>query len=66
MVFLPPVAIEKRGVLITPLRAGLVFKGISQDGDGLIFQKNHCASLFNDDLLKEPNFGRIHLAGQYL
>jgi hypothetical protein len=24
------------------------------------------ASLFNDDLLKKPNFGQIHLTGQYL
>ncbi len=30
------------------------------------FSKNLLASLFNDDLLNEPNFGRIHLAGQYL
>jgi hypothetical protein len=34
--------------------------------DGLIFLKNHRASLFNDDLSNKPNFGRIHLAGQYL
>jgi hypothetical protein len=26
--------------------------------------KNHSASLFNDDLSNEPNFGQIHLAGQ--
>ncbi len=32
-------------------------------GEGLIFPKNLCASLFNDDLSNEPNFGRIHLAG---
>jgi hypothetical protein len=31
-------------------------------GDGWIFR----ASLFNEDLSNEPNFGRIHLAGQYL
>ncbi len=35
-------------------------------GDGSIFLKNHSASLFNEDLSNEPNFGRIHLAGQYV
>ncbi len=35
-------------------------------GGGQIFLKNRRASLFNDDLSNEPNFGRIHLAGQYL
>jgi hypothetical protein len=34
--------------------------------DGRIFLKIFRASLFNDDLSNEPNFGRIHLAGQYL
>ncbi len=35
-------------------------------GDGRIFLKIHRASLFNDDLLNEPNLGQIHLVGQYL
>ncbi len=35
-------------------------------GDGRIFSKNLRAFLFNDDLSNEPNFGRIHLAGQHL
>ncbi len=37
-------------------------------GDGRIFLKNFGASLllFNDDLLNEPNFRQIHLAGQCL
>ncbi len=35
-------------------------------GGRQIFLKNCRAYLFNDDLSKEPNFGRIHLAGQYL
>ncbi len=35
-------------------------------GGGRIFLKTFRASLFNDDLSNEPNFGRIHLAGQYL
>ncbi len=35
-------------------------------GGGRIFLKNRRASPFNDDLSNEPNFGRIHLAGQYL
>ncbi len=30
-------------------------------GDGQICLKNHRASLFNDDLSNEPNFGQIHL-----
>jgi len=30
------------------------------------FSKNHGASLFNEDLSNEPNFGWIYLAGQYL
>jgi hypothetical protein len=33
-------------------------------GGGQIFLKNHCAALFNEDLSNEPNFVRIHLAGQ--
>jgi hypothetical protein len=35
-------------------------------GGGRISLKVRRASLFNDDLSNEPNFGRIHLAGQYL
>jgi hypothetical protein len=35
-------------------------------GDGRIFLKNSRAYSFNKDLTNEPNFGRIHLAGQYL
>jgi hypothetical protein len=35
-------------------------------GDGQIFPKYIRASLFNDDLWNDPNFGRIHLDGQYL
>ncbi len=30
------------------------------------FSKNLCTSLFNKYLSNEPNFGRIHLVGQYL
>jgi hypothetical protein len=33
-------------------------------GDGRIFLKIRRASSFNKDLSNEPNFGRIHLAGQ--
>jgi hypothetical protein len=33
---------------------------------GQIFPKNLRAFFFNDDLTNEPNFGQIHLAGQYL
>jgi hypothetical protein len=34
--------------------------------DGRICPKNLYASLFYKGLSNEPNFGRIHLAGQYL
>jgi hypothetical protein len=34
-------------------------------GTGGFFQKNVRASLFNDVLSNEPNFGRVHLAGKY-
>jgi hypothetical protein len=43
-----------------------IFKGLSQGGIREEFSKNLRASLFNEDLSNEPNFGRIHLAGQYL
>jgi hypothetical protein len=35
-------------------------------GGGWIFIKNLRETSFNKDLLNEPNFGRIHLAGGYL
>jgi hypothetical protein len=35
-------------------------------GGGRIFLKTLLASLFSEDLSNEPNFGGIHLAGQYL
>jgi hypothetical protein len=42
-------------------------KGSQRMGDRRIFLKTFHSSLFNDDLTnEEPNFGRIHLAGQYL
>jgi hypothetical protein len=44
---------------------GFNFKGLSLEGVRADFSKNLHASLFNDDIY-EPNFGRIHLAGQYL
>jgi hypothetical protein len=42
------------------------FKELSQDGGRVDLAKKLCASLFYDDLSNEPNFGEIHLAGQYL
>ncbi len=45
---------------------GFNFKGLSLDGVRADFSENLHASLFNDDISNEPNFGRIHLAGQYL
>ncbi len=35
-------------------------------GDGRIFLKTRRDASFNKDLSNEPNFDRIHLAGQYL
>ncbi len=35
-------------------------------GDGRIFLKTGRDASFNKDLWNEPNFDRIHLAGQYL
>ncbi len=42
-----------------------IFKGLSQDGERADFSKSLRASLFNKGLSNEPNFGRIHLAGQH-
>jgi hypothetical protein len=44
----------------------VTLKGFQRNGDGQIFLKTLGASLFNDDLSNEPDFGRIHLAGQWL
>jgi hypothetical protein len=41
-------------------------KGSHSMGDGRIFLKTDRNASFNKDLSNEPNFGRIHLAGQYL
>jgi hypothetical protein len=35
-------------------------------GGGQLFLKNLCDTTFKKDLSNEPNFGRIHLAEQYL
>jgi hypothetical protein len=45
------------------------FKGLSLDGGRADFSKNRlraCDTSFNKDLSNEPNFDRVHLAGQYL
>jgi hypothetical protein len=41
-------------------------KGSQRREGGRIFPKILRASLFNDDLLNEPNLNEIRLAGQYL
>jgi hypothetical protein len=47
-------------------RRSNTLKGSQQRmGDRRIFLKIFRASLFNDDLSNEPDFGRIHFAGQY-
>jgi hypothetical protein len=43
----------------------VIFKGLSHDGGQADFSKKPLR-LFNKNLSNEPNFGRIHLAGQYL
>jgi hypothetical protein len=50
-------SIKKQGVALILLRA---LRGWGQ----VDFSKNLRASLFNDYLSNEPNFSRIHLAGQ--
>jgi hypothetical protein len=44
--------------------AHLYFKGLSEDGGGRIFLKSLRNTSFKKDLSNEPNFRRIHLAGQ--
>ena len=51
-------------LFIAILSTTLCLKGSHTIGDGRI--KNLRVPLFNDDLSIEPNFGRIHLSGQYL
>ncbi len=46
--------------------ANSYFKGLSEDGGGRIFLKSLRNTSFNKDQSNEPNFSRIHLAGQYL
>ncbi len=41
-------------------------KGSRRMGGGQIFLKSLCDTSFNKDLSNEPNFGRNHLAVQYL
>ncbi len=65
MNFIPALAIRFR-ITNSCIRWRGIFKRLSQDGGRADFSKNLLASLFNKDLSKEPNFGQIHLAGQYL
>jgi len=51
---------------ITVQDGAVTLKGSQRIADGQIFLKTLRASLFNDDHSIEPNFGRIHLAGQWL
>ncbi len=49
------------------VRDGTVtLKGSQRIGDGRIFLNTFHACLFNDNPMNEPNFDRIHLAGQWL
>ncbi len=47
-------------------RRSQALKGSHSMGDGRIFLKTGRDASFNKDLSNEPNFDRIHLAGQYL
>jgi hypothetical protein len=47
-------------------RRSHTLKGSHPMGDGRIFLKTRHDVSFNKVLSNEPNFGRIHLAGQYL
>ncbi len=47
-------------------RRSHALKGSHWMGDGRIFLKTGRDASFNKDLSNEPNFDRIHLAGQYL
>ena len=47
-------------------RCSHTLKGSHSMGDGQIFLKTRRGASFNKDLSNEPNFDRIHLAGQYL
>jgi len=47
-------------------RRSHALKGSHSMGDGQIFLKTGRDASFNKDLSSEPNFDRIHLAGQYL
>ncbi len=47
-------------------RRSHTLKGSQSMGDGQILLKHRRDNSFNKDLSNEPNFGRIHLAGQYL
>ncbi len=48
------------------MRRSNTLKGSRRMGGGRTFLKTFHASLFNEDLSNEPNFGWIHLARQYL
>jgi hypothetical protein len=47
-------------------RRSHALKGSHWMGDGRIFLKTGRDASFNKDISNEPNFDRIHLAGQYL
>jgi hypothetical protein len=42
------------------------FKELAEYGGREVFSNNLCASLFYKGFFIEPNFGRVHLAGQYV
>jgi hypothetical protein len=63
--FIPALAIRFR-IANSCTSCREIFTELSQDGERADFSKNLRASLFNKDLSNGPNFGRIHLAGQYL
>jgi hypothetical protein len=65
--FIPQLAIDNECFRSVFINGAESLKGSHRMGERRIFiKKKHRASSFNKDLFNEPNFGRIHLAGQYL
>jgi hypothetical protein len=53
-------------VPVTVRDGAVTLQGSQRIGDRRIFLNTLHACLFNDNLMNEPNFGRIRLEGQWL
>ncbi len=57
---------ERRGYFFSELCSPPILRELSQDGGRAYFYlKKLRASLFNDDVSNESNFGHIYLVGKY-